>query len=224
MRQTSPFRILFILYPQCTLLDFAGPLEVFGCLKDVEIRFASPEGGDISVSPLLTVTGTERLADIDYCDLACVPGGMDDSGIDTPEMHIELRRIAERARYVTSVCTGSIVWAKAGVLKGRRSACHWAFMHNLARYGAIADPSRVVRDGRFISGGGVTAGLDFALIMVAELVGEANAKAVQLNIEYAPAPPYNAGHPSVAGADALVAFNTNYGEAFKKSGGRLPEL
>jgi cyclohexyl-isocyanide hydratase len=94
----------------------------------------------------------------------------------------------------------------------------------LARYGAIADPSRVVRDGRFISGGGVTAGLDFALTMVAELVGEANAKAVQLNIEYAPAPPYNAGHPSVAGADALIAFNTNYGEAFKKSGGRLSEL
>jgi cyclohexyl-isocyanide hydratase len=224
MSQTPPFRILFILYPQCTLLDFAGPLEVFGCLKDVEIRFASPAGGDIPVSPLLTVTGTERLADIDYCDLACVPGGMDDSGIDTPEMHLELRRIAESARYVTSVCTGSLVWAKAGVLTGRRSACHWAFLHNLARYGAIADPSRVVRDGRFISGGGVTAGLDFALTMVAELVGEANAKAVQLNIEYAPAPPYNAGHPSVAGADALIAFNTNYGEAFKKSGGRLPEL
>jgi cyclohexyl-isocyanide hydratase len=120
----------------------------------VEIRFASPEGGDIPVSPLLTVTGTERLTNIDYCDLACVPGGRDDSGIDTPEMHLELGRIAESARYVTSVCTGSLVWAKAGVLTGRRSACHWAFLHKLARYGAIADPARVVRDGRFISGGG----------------------------------------------------------------------
>ena len=147
---------------------------------------------------------------------------MDYSGIDTPQMHAELRRIADSARYVTSVCTGSLIWAKAGVLRGRRSACHWAFLHHLARYGAIPDPSRVVRDGKFLSGGGVTAGLDFALAVVAELVGESNAKAIQLNIEYAPAPPFNAGHPDVADADALIAFDTNYGDAFRASGGRLP--
>lgn len=104
----------------------------------------------------------------------------------------------------------------------RRSACHWSFLHQLAQYGAIADPARVVRDGKFISGGGVTSGIDFALVMAAEIAGDVNAQAIQLNVEYAPAPPFNSGDPDTAPAEVVSAFNKNYGKAFAAIGGRLP--
>src|SRR5690606_18328133 len=106
-----------------------------------------------------------------------------------------LRRQAETARYVTSVCTGSLVLGAAGLLKGRRAACHWMSRDMLKAFGAIPDASRVVIDGNYVSGGGVTAGIDFGLTLAAEIFGEDVAKAVQLGIEYAPHPPFDAGSP-----------------------------
>jgi cyclohexyl-isocyanide hydratase len=219
---TPPFNILFVLYHQATQLDFAGPLEVFSSIPNTKIRFASPLGGDLEVQPSLTFRGIERLADVESCDLICVPGGRDPSSLDTPEMHGHIQRLCLSAKYITSVCNGSLVLAKAGVLKGKRSACHWAFGHQLAQHGAIFDPARVVHDGKFMSGAGVTSGIDFGLAAAVELVGAINAQAIQLEMEYAPQPPFNSGSPETAPPEVIAAFNATFGEAYKKIGGRLP--
>ena len=110
----------------------------------------------------------------------------------------ELRRLAATARFVTSVCTGSLVLGAAGLLRGKRAATHWGWRDLLVPFGAIPDAARVVRDGNVITGGGVTAGIDFALSVVAELAGAETAQAIQLRIEYAPAPPFAAGVPETA--------------------------
>src|SRR6202162_124127 len=114
------------------------------------------------------------------------------------QFHAQIRRLAARAQYVTSVCTGSLVLGAAGLLRGKRAACHWAWRDMLALFGAIPDPARVVRDGNIVTGGGVTAGIDFALTLVAEIAGPEVAQAIQLQIEYAPAPPFDTGTPESA--------------------------
>jgi cyclohexyl-isocyanide hydratase len=129
-----------------------------------------------------------------------VPGGrgVTDNAIGDEAFLSELRRLAATAKFVTSVCTGSLALGAAGLLRGKRAACHWAWRDLLMPFGAIPDPGRVVRDGKFITGGGVTAGIDFALSVVAELAGPEVAQAIQLQIEYAPAPPFDAGSPETA--------------------------
>jgi cyclohexyl-isocyanide hydratase len=126
-----------------------------------------------------------------------------------------LRRIAPRARYVTSVCTGSLVLGAAGLLRGKRATTHWMSLELLAPFGAIPVQQRVVRDGNVITGGGVTAGIDFALTVVAEVAGEEAAKRVQLAIEYDPAPPFHSGSPATADP-ALVAASREAGQARQK--------
>ncbi|HEX6866982.1 MAG TPA: DJ-1/PfpI family protein, partial [Caulobacteraceae bacterium] len=146
-----------------------------------------------------------RLADIDSCDVLCVPGGFGTSeAIQTPELLDEIRRLAGTATYVTSVCTGSLVLAAAGLLKGKRAACHWGWRDQLALFGAIPDPARVVRDGNVLTGGGVTAGIDFAFTLAAEIAGPEMAQGIQLGLEYAPAPPFNSGRPETAPPEVLA--------------------
>jgi transcriptional regulator GlxA family with amidase domain len=121
----------------------------------------------------------------------------------------EVRRLAAGARYVTSVCTGSLILGAAGLLKGRRAACHWAFAELLPLFGAVPDGGRVVRDGAVVTGGGVTAGIDFALTLAAEIAGEEVAQAIQLMLEYAPAPPFNAGRPETAPPEVLALIRSS---------------
>jgi putative intracellular protease/amidase len=203
-----PFRIVEILYPGLTQLDFTAPHTVFSRLPQTETIVASEPGGPISSDGGLTFAGTVRMADIDRCDLIFLPGGLaaTEAANDTAFM-AEVRRLASSARYLTSVCTGSLILGAAGLLKGRRAACHWAWRHLLPLFGAIPDEGRVVRDGDIITGGGVTAGLDFAFTVAAELAGEAFAQGLQLNIEYAPAPPFNAGRPELAPPEVLARVN-----------------
>jgi transcriptional regulator GlxA family with amidase domain len=115
-----------------------------------------------------------------------------------------LRRLSSTARFVTSVCTGSLALGAAGLLRGKRAACHWLWRELLLPFGATPDPGRVVRDGNVITGGGVTAGIDFALSVAAELAGPETAQAIQLQIEYAPAPPFDAGSPDTAPSAVLA--------------------
>ena len=149
------------------------------------------------------------LADCPKLDVICVPGG---TGVlelmDDPDVLSFLRMQAETARFVGSICTGSLVLGAAGLLRGKRATTHWAWMDLLAPLGAIPTKGRVVRDGKFMSGGGVTAGIDFALTMVAELAGQDVAESIQLGIEYAPAPPFNAGSPETARPEILAAVRT----------------
>ena len=191
----KPIDFLFAIYPNGTLLDFAGPNEILSHIPNTNVRFASPEGGFVTLEKGIVFGPTEKLSDIDKVDVICVPGALNLSAMMKPEMLRHVRRLSETARYVTSVCTGSIIMAAAGVLKGKRSACHWAFLNVLKDYGAIPDPARIVKDGRFMSGGGVTAGIDFGLAIAAELRGAQAAQEVQLLVQYDPQPPFHAGNP-----------------------------
>jgi cyclohexyl-isocyanide hydratase len=124
-----------------------------------------------------------------------------------------------QATWVTSVCTGAFVLGAAGLLRGRRATTHWAWHHLLPRVGAIPVQARVVRDGNVFTGGGVTAGIDFALTVAAELAGEAVARNLQLGIEYDPAPPFDGGHPSRARPESVEALRGRYAkrlEAFER--------
>jgi transcriptional regulator GlxA family with amidase domain len=167
---------------------------------------ASLTGGAVRADGLVFAE-TARLADIAACDLICVPGGVVATEVALDEAFVgEVRRLAGSARYVTSVCTGSLILGAAGLLRGKRAACHWAWRDLLPLFGAIADDGRVVRDGNIITGGGVTAGIDFALTVLAEIVGEDVAKGVQLGLEYAPAPPFNSGRPELASPETLARY------------------
>ena len=165
---------------------FAGAMAA----ADRRYWIIEAEGGSV---------GLANLARVEGCDVLCVPGGFGttDAMLDEAFM-AQIRRLGGGARYLTSVCTGSLILAAAGFLKGRRAACHWAWRELLEPFGAIADEGRVVRDGNIITGGGVTAGIDFAFTLLAELAGEDYAKAVQLGLEYAPEPPFEAGRPELA--------------------------
>lgn len=202
----KPFDILFAIYPGGTALDFVGPNEVFSLVPNTRIRFASPDGGAVHLQYGHVWGESERLADIERTDLLLVPGGPDLTAPNKPYAQKEILRLAQSAKYVTSVCTGSLVLAKTGILKGKRAASHWASVNMLAKYGAIPDPQRFVSDdnGRFMSGGGVTSGIDFALRVVDQLRGPTAAQFTQLMIEYDPSPPFNSGHPRVAAPEIMA--------------------
>jgi cyclohexyl-isocyanide hydratase len=198
MSQSNPV-IVFALFPGVTQLDFTGPYQVFSALPGASVILASAAGGSIEAGGI-TFAGLRRLSDIPACDVVCVPGGagVTDNAINDAVFLGELRRLAGSARYVTSVCTGSLALGAAGLLRGKRAACHWAWRELLIPFGAIPDAGRVVRDGNVVTGGGVTAGIDFAFALVAELADPETAQAIQLQIEYAPAPPFDAGLPETA--------------------------
>lgn len=198
--------IVFTLYPGVTQLDFTGPHQVFSRLPGAKVVTASMGGRPIEADGLI-FSGLADLAQVEACDLLCVPGGFGttDAILDDAFMR-EIRRLGAGAKYLTSVCTGSLILAAAGFLAGKRAACHWAWRELLTPFGAIPDEGRVVRDGRVITGGGVTAGIDFAFATAAEVAGEAVAQAVQLGLEYAPAPPFQAGRPELAPPEVVAAY------------------
>ncbi|MBK8838264.1 MAG: DJ-1/PfpI family protein [Hyphomonadaceae bacterium] len=202
----AKFRTLFAIYPGMTHLDFTGPHQFLSRLPGSATIVSSPAGGDVEADGL-TFGNTVRIADVRSCDLICVPGGANATkvALDQDFIH-EIRRLALGAKYVTSVCTGSLILGAAGLLRGRHAACHWAYADLLPIFGAIHDPARVARDGNIITGGGVTAGIDFALTVLAEIGGEELAQAIQLGLEYAPAPPFNAGRPETAPPHARARY------------------
>jgi cyclohexyl-isocyanide hydratase len=204
------FRILEAIYPGMTQLDFTAPHTVFSRIPGAETIVASEPGGEIVSDGGLRFAGTTRMAEIDRCDLLFFPGGFAATEVACDAAFMaQAKRLGAGAKYLTSVCTGSIVLAATGLIKGRRAACHWAWRDMLSLFGVIPDPARVVRDGNVITGGGVTAGMDFALVVAAELAGEAFAQGLQLGLEYAPAPPWNAGRPETAPPEILAAAKRN---------------
>ncbi|MGE0743172.1 MAG: DJ-1/PfpI family protein [Hyphomonadaceae bacterium] len=202
----QPFRIVFILYPRLTQLDFTGPYEVLARMPGAETIIASKDGGVLRTEMGLTFADLAKLSDIDSADMIMIPGGpgQTEAMLD-PDFMAQVKRLGESATYVTSVCTGSLVLAAAGLLKGKRAGSHWAYRDLLPAFGVIADDARVVRDGNAITGGGVTAGVDIALTIVADLAGDDAAKMIQLAIEYAPAPPFNSGRPEIAEEKTVAA-------------------
>lgn len=207
----AEFPVVFALYPHVTQLDFTGPHEVLARLPGAHCILASSTGGDLEADGGLVFTRVRRLAEIERCALICVPGGFGTiEAMEDQELLAQLRRLAKTARYVTSVCTGALVLGAAGLLKGKRATSHWAWRDALSAFGATPDPARVVRDGNVITGGGVTAGIDFALTVMAEIAGDEYAQSVQLSIEYAPAPPFNSGRPELAPPHVLAGTQQRY--------------
>lgn len=208
MSAAPSFTVVFAIWPGMTHLDFTGPHQVLSRLPNAQTIVASPAGGNVPGDGLV-FADTVRIADVRSCDLICVPGGIGATQVaQDVEFTGNIRRLGLDARYITSVCTGSLILGAAGLLKGRRAACHWAWAHLLELFGATHDPARVARDGNIITGGGVTAGIDFAFTVLAEIAGEDFAQTVQLGLEYAPAPPFDSGHPSTASADIRQRFDT----------------
>ncbi len=199
------FHIGLLIFPDITQLDLAGPYEVFAKFPDVEIHLIWKDLAPITAGGGMQMLPNTTIAQCPQLDLICVPGG---SGMNPLLNDLEvldfIRRQAKGVRFLTSVCTGSLVLGAAGLLTGKRAACHWMSREMLSAFGAIPVADRVVVDGNIITGGGVTAGIDFAFVVAAQAFGEDVAKAIQLAIEYNPKPPFDAGDPERAGPE-LVA-------------------
>ena len=207
MTELSPISVAFLLFPNVTQLDLTGPAQVLSRLGNVKLdlvwKTLEPVPTDAGFSLLPTAT----IDDIKAADILCVPGGFGTVAMMEDAVVLQwLRDIAEGASWVTSVCTGSLVLGAAGLLKGYRSACHWASIDQLAYFGAIPTRQRIVIDRNRASGGGVTSGIDFALSLTNEIRGEAHARFVQLSLEYDPAPPFDAGSPDKARPETLSAY------------------
>ena len=189
----------FLLFPNVTQLDLTGPYEVLSMMPGAVMHLVGATIAPVIASGGLTLQPTTTYDACPPLDVVCVPGGTGMNALLTDERALAfLRRQAGQARYVTSVCTGALVLGAAGLLRGRRAATHWMSMEFLEAFGAIPVAERVVVDGNVITGGGVTAGIDFGLRLVAEIKGDPVARAIQLAIEYDPEPPYDSGSPEKA--------------------------
>ncbi|MGV8888501.1 MAG: isonitrile hydratase [Pseudomonas sp.] len=208
-------QIGFLLFPQLQQLDLTGPYDVLASLPDVKVHLVWKDLMPVTASTGLVLKPTTTFDDCPPLDVICIPGG---SGVG-PLMEDEqtlafIKAQAANARYITSVCTGALVLGAAGLLKGKRATTHWAYHQLLAPLGAIPVKDRVVRDGNLLTGGGITAGIDFALTLAAELFDKDTAELVQLQLEYAPAPPFASGSPETASVSVLE-------EARKRTAGSL---
>ena len=199
-------QIGFLVFPRVQQLDLTGPHEVFAQIASATVHLIWRDRNPVLSTSGLAFTPTSTFEDGPALDVLCVPGGAGVNALlEDAEVLGWLRAAASRARYVTSVCTGSLVLGAAGLLAGRRATTHWLATDLLARFGAIPTEGRVVRDGHLITAGGVTAGIDFGLTVVAELLGQAEAERIQLYLEYAPSPPFDAGTPDRATPDLVAA-------------------
>jgi cyclohexyl-isocyanide hydratase len=197
----SEFTTGFVIFPNLTQLDFTGPLQVLhrlpGARTEIVAKTREPVLSDCGMAILPTTT----FADCPPLDLLCIPGGGVVQAIEDVATVAFVREQGARATYVTSVCTGAFLLGAAGLLQHKRATTHWAYHHLLPRVGAIPVRERVVRDGNTFTGGGVTAGIDFAFTVMHEIAGASIAQAVQLALEYDPHPPFQAGSPALAPAE-----------------------
>jgi cyclohexyl-isocyanide hydratase len=201
-----PFKIGFLLFPGITQLDMTGPHEVFARMPDAEVDLVWKTLDPVTAQGGMRLIAGTRLDACPQLDLVCVPGGPGTTPLlADAEVLAFLRRQAAGARYVTAVCTGALVLGAAGLLRGKRATTHWSAHHLLSAFGATPVKERVVVDTNLITGGGVTAGIDFGLVLAARLAGDAVAQRIQLMLEYNPAPPFRAGHPSVADPELVAA-------------------
>jgi cyclohexyl-isocyanide hydratase len=200
------FQVGFLVFPQIQQLDLTGPYEVFSSALGIEVHLVWKTREPVQSVTGLAFAPTRTFAECPQLDVLCVPGGKGVNALMQDAATLDfIRQQAAGARYITSVYTGSLVLAAAGLLKGKRATSHWSALDLLATFGAIPVAERVVRDGAFITAGGITSGIDFGLTVVAELLGSAEAQTVQLGLEYAPQPPFDASTPAKAPPAVLAA-------------------
>jgi cyclohexyl-isocyanide hydratase len=212
----STCHIGFLLFPQVTQLDLTGPAQILSRIPGARVHLLWKSREPVMTDVGFSINPTTTFDDCPQLDVLCVPGGFGIGALfGDGETLAFLRRQGEEARYVTSVCNGALVLGAAGLLDGYRSACHWMWRDYLPRFGAIPVAERIVRDRNRVSGGGVTAGIDFALALAAELAGEEVAKLLQLNFEYDPQPPFDCGAPERAGAERVAQSRALQAERLK---------
>lgn len=214
---STPLQIGLVLFPKVTQLDFTGPLQVFSSVPGAKVHLIWKRIEPVESDSVLTLTPTTTFADCPQLDVICVPGGFGtDDMVNDSEMLDFLRRQAKAAKYVTSVCTGSLVLGAAGLLQGYRATTHWSAMDLLTAFGATPTRTRVCVDRNRITGGGVTAGIDFALTLVSIMVDRPTAEMIQLRLEYNPAPPFNSGSPDTAPPEILALMQERIAPARKR--------
>ena len=214
MPDAKPTQIVFLLFPGITQLDFTAPAQALSRMPGATLAAAAAR-----VEPITTDSGFEILPTHDFAscpkaDILCVPGGhgVAEALGDVATIDFIVAQAAG-AKWVTSVCTGAFLLGRAGLLKGKRATTHWAYTHLLPLVGAHPASGRVVEDGHLVTSGGVTSGLDFALTLIAGLKGDAVAQAIQLAIEYDPAPPFPGGHPDRSPAEVTEGLKSRVYDA-----------
>ncbi len=201
----------FLIYPRVTQLDATGPAQVLSRVPGAEIHMVWKNTDPVETDSGFSILPTIGFDECPPLDVLCVPGGTGQRVLMQDETVLAfLRRQGRQARYVTSVCTGALLLGAAGLLRGSQSACHWAFREELRAFGAEPVAERIVRDGNRITGGGVTAGIDFGLLLAAELAGEDAARSIQLFLEYDPQPPFDSGSPEKAGEKLTAAVRAGF--------------
>jgi cyclohexyl-isocyanide hydratase len=229
---SAPLQIGLVIFPKVTQLDLTGPVQVFSSVPGAKVHLIWKRIEPVASDSVLTLTPTTTFADCPQLDVICVPGGAGiNDMVNDEEMLAFLRKQTENAKYITSVCTGSLVLGAAGLLQGYRAATHWSAVDFLSEFGAIPARTRVCVDRNRITGGGVTAGIDFALTLVSIMVDRTTAEAIQLGIEYNPAPPFNSGSPVTAPPEILALAKTRIApgqarraEAIHRSAVRLGDI
>ena len=202
----EPISIAFLLYPNVTQLDLTGPAQFLARLGNQTIDLVWKDRNPVPTDCGFSIMPTATFGDVRTADILCVPGGPGSMDVMEDEQSLAwIAAVAADARWVTSVCTGSLILAAAGLLEGYRATSHWAWREYLPLFGAELVEERFVFDRNRITGGGVTAGMDFGLALTAAIRGEEFAKAVQLALEYDPSPPFDSGSPEKAG-EALAPF------------------
>ncbi|GAA3537552.1 MULTISPECIES: DJ-1/PfpI family protein [Streptomyces] len=204
-------QIAMALYDRFTALDIVGPYEALSRLPDAEVVFVAETAGPVRADTgFLAITADKALADVPRPDIVVVPGGPGTFAQIENENFLDWLRTADgTSTWTTSVCTGSLLLAAAGLLDGRRATTHWLTLDFLAQYGAEPTGERVVPDGKYVTAAGVSSGIDMGLTLVGKIAGDEHAQAVQLLTEYDPQPPYDAGSPQKAPAHLVEEFRTN---------------
>ena len=199
-------QIAIVLYPDFTALDIIGPYDVLGRLPGAEVVFVAENPGLVrNDQKSLSVSPEATLDEVPNPDIVLIGGGPGFAGqLGDGKLHEWLRAVDRTSTWTTSVCTGAPILAAAGLLKGRRATTHWSALDELERFGAIPVQDRVVFDGHYVSGAGVSAGIDMGLALAGKIAGDETAEMVQLIIEYAPEPPYRAGSMEVASASVIA--------------------
>jgi len=207
MAEPTPLHIAFLLFPGVTQLDLTAPVQVLSRLGNAKLDLVAKTRDPVDTDAQIQLLPTATFDDVTRTDILCVPGGFGVVAAMEDRATLDwLRQVADGATWVTSVCTGSLLLAAAGLLTGYRAGCHWASLEQLAWFGAEPVAERVVFDRNRVTGGGVTAGIDFALALTAAIRGEDYARFVQLSLEYDPAPPFDSGSPDRASPETLAKY------------------
>lgn len=207
--------IAILLFEGVTALDAVGPYEVLSRLPGARTRFVGPQVGPVRTdNGVLALTADHALADVAHADVLVVPGGFGTRLLERDETVLGwIRQVHESSTWTTSVCTGSLLLAAAGLLSGMEATTHWMAMDDLARLGAVPVARRVVEQGKIVTAAGVSSGIDMALVLAARIAGDDAARAIQLGIEYDPQPPFQSGSPATAPAEIVELVRARIGAA-----------